>query len=342
MKPPTPIVSVLMPCYNSAQTVNQALDSIFSQTLPDFELIAVDDGSTDGTAQLLQQRAASDPRLNVIDIPHRGIVSALKRGLEACRAPYVARMDSDDIAHPDRLRLQVNFLELNPQIGVAGCLVKAFPEDQVRQGFQVYLDWLNTLVDDSSIRREIFIESPLPHPSVTFRKEAVLSAGGYLDTGWAEDYDLWLRLYLAGVGFGKVPEVLLDWREDAGRLTRTDPRYSLENFIRAKAHYLPRGPLAGRESVIIWGAGMTGRRICKQLVRQDGPVKAFIDVDQRKIGRTKRGFPVYSPDKIPELWESSPNPVLLSAVAARSARALIREYMVRLKFVEGIDFWMVA
>lgn len=342
MKPPTPVVSVLMPCYNSAQTINQALDSIFAQTLFDFELIAVDDGSIDGTGQLLQQRAATDPRLKLIKIPHRGIVAALNRGLEACRAPIIARMDSDDIAHPDRLKLQLDFLERNPQIGVAGCLVKAFPEHQVRQGFQVYLDWLNALIDDSSIRREIFIESPLPHPSVTFRKEAVLSAGGYQDRGWAEDYDLWLRLYLAGVGFGKVPEVLLDWREDAGRLTRTDSRYSLENFIRAKAHYLPRGPLAGRASVIIWGAGMTGRRICKQLVRRDVPVVAFIDVDQRKIGRTKRGFPVYSPEKIPELWDSSPNPVLLSAVAARRARNLIREYLVNLNFVEGIDFWMVA
>ena len=331
-----------MPCYNAAKTLTNALDSIFTQTFTDFELIVVDDGSTDATPQILHQRVETDERLRVLSTSHGGIVQALNHGLAACRGTYVARMDRDDISHPERLRLQVDYLERNPKIGVTGCLVRAFPADQVREGFQVYLDWLNDLVDDADIRRDIFIESPLPHPSVTFQRELVLNAGGYQERGWAEDYDLWLRLYRMGVRFGKVPEFLLDWREDANRLTRTDARYSLENFLRAKAHYLARGPLAGRDRVFIWGAGMTGRRLCKLLVRQGVPISTFIDVDEYKIGRTKRGLPVVSPDRIPELWGTSQNPALLSAVGARVARPLIRDYLSKLDLTEGEHFWMAA
>src|SRR3990172_3586333 len=117
--------------------------------------------------------------------------------------------------------------------------------------FRLYLDWLNSLVSDADIRREIFVESPLAHPSVVFLRRWVEQVGGYQDHGWPEDYDLWLRLYLAGANFAKVPEVLLYWRESPERLTRRDGRYALENFLRAKAHYLKRGPLAGGEAVII-------------------------------------------------------------------------------------------
>lgn len=337
-----PEVSILLPCYNAAATLYQSLDSLLSQTLQDFEIIAVDDGSTDNTLDILQHRASLDNRICIIQTPHRGIVNALNTGLAACRAPYVARMDSDDRAHPTRLEKQVSLLEDNPQVGVVSCLVSAFPKERVREGFLVYLDWLNGLIEDQDIRREIFIESPLPHPSVTFRRELVVGAGGYQDNGWAEDYDLWLRLYLAGAHFAKVPELLMDWREDPSRLTRTDSTYSLENFLRAKAHYLALGPLAGCDSVIIWGAGMTGRRISKHLQRLGVRLTAFIDVDQKKIGRTKRGLPIMSPQDIPLLWNQADQPALLSAVAARKARPLIRQYLDDLKLKEGFDWWFVA
>ncbi|MEA3439829.1 MAG: glycosyltransferase family A protein, partial [Chloroflexota bacterium] len=168
MNPSTPEVSILLPCYNAADTLFQSLDSLISQTLQDFEIVAVDDGSTDNTLDILQHHASLDNRICTIQTPHRGIVSALNTGLAACRAPYVARMDSDDRAHPKRLEKQVSLLDDNPQIGVVSCLVSAFPKERVREGFLVYLDWLNSLIEDQDIRREIFIESPLPHPSVTF------------------------------------------------------------------------------------------------------------------------------------------------------------------------------
>lgn len=337
-----PQVSVLMPCYNSAATLEVTLDSLAAQTLQEYELVAVDDGSTDDTYDILQQRADRDNRIHIISTPHRGIVAALNTGLENCHAQYVARMDSDDRAHPDRLKKQVSYLEEHPDVAVVSCLVTAFPPHQVREGFQVYIDWVNSLVDDADIRREIFIESPLPHPSVTYRRELVQAVGGYQDHGWAEDYDLWLRLFLGETRFAKIPEVLLDWREDPNRLTRTHSRYSLQNFLKAKAFYLSIGPLVERDSVIIWGAGMTGRRLSKLLLRRGTPIIAFIDIDPKKMGRTKHGLPIYPPSEIENLWGGSTQPALISAVGARNARPLIRKYLQERGLIEASDWWFAA
>ena len=337
-----PLVSVLLPCYNAARTLKETLESLSCQTFEDFEVIAVDDGSTDETSSILQESAHVDQRIRLINQTHSGIVTALNAGMQACQSPFIARMDADDLAHPQRLALQAAFLEQHPGIAVVGCRVRGYPPEDVRQGFSIYLDWQNSLLTNEDIRREMFIESPLAHPSVIVRKEWLFKVGGYQEHGWPEDYDLWLRLYLAGAGFAKLPEILLDWREHTARLTRQDSRYSLENFLRAKAYYLVRGPLLERGAVLLWGAGMVGRRLSKHLLRQGAPLKAFVDVDPVKIGRTRRGLPILSPEDLPEWWERSPNPVVLAAVGARGARQLIRQRLESLGLREARDWWSVA
>ncbi len=335
-------VSILMPCFNAAATLEEALQSLVEQSLSDFEVVAIDDGSTDATAAILQTWADKDGRIIVHSQPHSGIVAALNAGLARCRAPYVARMDADDLAHPQRLEKQVAFLDRHEEIDLVSCLVECFPRENVRQGFRIYTDWMNSLVEEEQIIKEMFIESPFAHPSVTFRRRVVERLGGYQDHGWAEDYDLWLRMLIAGRRFAKLPQVLLMWREHPGRLTRQDRRYSLENFLRAKAYYLAQGPLKGRDSIILWGAGMTGRRLSKHLARQQLPLRAFIDVDVSKIGGTKRGLPVFSVDMLPRIWGASQGAALLVAVASQKARGLIRQHLEGLGLVEGVDWWAVA
>jgi glycosyltransferase involved in cell wall biosynthesis len=337
-----PEVSILMPCYNAAETLPETLESLACQTLTDFEIIAVDDGSNDSTLHILQDWAAHDSRLHVLTKKHSGIVDTLNLGLRACQADYVARMDADDRCHPERLALQTAFLKENPDIGLVSCQVAGFPKEHVREGFRLYLEWLNALISDADIRCEIFVESPLPHPSVTFRKAAVLAAGNYQEHGWPEDYDLWLRMYLQGTRFAKIPQVLLDWREHPERLTRTDGRYSLENFLRTKAYYLTQGPLVNRDAVIIWGAGMMGRRLSKQLSRLKAPIVAFVDIDPKKIGRTRRGLPIISPEELIPWWRRYENPIILAAVGARGARILIRQRLNEYGFVEAQDWWGAA
>ncbi|KAA3646667.1 MAG: glycosyltransferase [Chloroflexi bacterium] len=337
-----PAVSVILPCYNATATLNETLESLAAQTHHDFEIVAVDDGSTDGTADMLATWAQSEPRLRVITQEHAGVIGAANTALANCESTYVARMDADDRAHPERLAKQAAYLDAHPDVGVVGCLVRGFPESELREGFRIYIDWLNSLVSNEDIRREMFVESPIANPSAIFRKELVLDAGGYQDRGWPEDYDLWLRLYLSGAKFAKVPEVLLDWRDHPTRLTRADSRYSLENFIRTKAHYIAQGPLVGRDAVILWGAGMMGKRVSKHLLRAEVPLVVFVDVDKAKIGRTRRGLPIVSPDELMEWWGRYENPALLAAVGARGARKLIRARLNEFGLVEGKDWWGVA
>jgi len=251
-------------------------------------------------------------------------------------------MDADDLSHPERFARQAVFLDQHPDIALVGSRVRGYPREDVREGFAVYLEWQNALLQDEDIRREIFVESPLAHPSVMMRRDDLQEVGGYQEHDWPEDYDLWLRFYLAGKRFAKLPEFLLEWREHPDRLTRQDSRYSLENFLRVKAHYLVRGPLRGKEAVLVWGAGMTGRRLSKHLLRKEAPLTAFIDIDPDKIGRTRRGLPILSPDDLPDWWRSSTNPVVLAAVGARGARRLIRQHLTAIGLQEGRDWWGVA
>jgi glycosyltransferase involved in cell wall biosynthesis len=331
-----------MPCYNVAATLDETMGSLLEQTYPGFEIIAVDDGSEDSTLNQLQAWAERDARVRLLAREHEGIIPTLNAGLAICRSTLVARMDADDRAHPQRLERQVEMLEADPGLAVCASLVEGFPVENVREGFQIYIGWLNHLVGHEAITREIFIESPLAHPSVAFRKRWVEKVGGYQEHGWPEDYDLWLRLYLAGARFAKVPEILLYWREHELRLTRTDSRYSVENFIRAKAHYLCQGPLSDRDGVIIWGAGQMGRRLAKHLDREGAPLVAFIDIDPGKIGRERRGKPIVGPEDLRNQLDASERLVVLAAVRSRGARALIRERLNGMGLRAGADWWAVA
>ncbi len=342
--PPTrpPAISVLMPVYNAEATLDEALSSLAAQTLGDFEIVAVDDGSTDATPAILAAWQKSEKRLRVIRIAHAGVPTALQVGLEACRAPLIARMDADDRTYPTRLAAQAEFLRAHPQVAVLGTRVALHPKGMNGEGMRVYLEWQNRLLTDEQIRREIFIESPFVHPSVMFRREAVERVGGYRSVPWLEDYDLWLRLYLEGARFAKLPQTLLLWRDHAERVTRRDKRASLENLLRLKAHYLALGPLRGRESIIVWGAGMTGRRLGKLLLRAGLPVVAFVDIDPQKIGKTRHGRPIFAAEELPRLWKAHPSPAVIVAVGARRARALIRPRLTEWGLCEGQDWWFAA
>jgi len=311
-----------MPVYNERETVERAVRSIARQRGVSVELICVDDGSTDGSLHVLRHLARSFPGMRIISQSHRGIVAALNAGLEAARHPFVARMDADDVAHPDRLRLQVDFLIRYPDVGVLGTRVRSFPAAAVSRAFYGYEAWNNGLVTPEDMAREIYVESPLVHPSAMYRRDEVLRLGGYRDVPWPEDYDLWLRYHQLGYRLAKLPRVLLGWRMRPNRLSFRDPRCSLGAFLRCKAHFLARDPRVKGGPVIIWGAGMTGRRLGKALMREGVDVRAFLDISPRRIGSTRHGRPVYPVERARE-W----NHFIIVAVGAPGAREEIRRQL---------------
>ena len=340
--PPSPAISVLLPIFNGEKFLDECLASLLEQSFEDFEIVAVDDGSSDGSAEILKVWCSRDARIRVLTRPHSGLVEALNAGLSACRGELIARMDADDKVHPRRLELQAQAFEESPDLDVGASLVAHFPDETLREGLRIYENWLNSLVTHDQILRERFIESPIPHPAAMVRRRVLEEVGGYRDLGYPEDYDLWLRLAAAGKRFGKVPEILYFWRHHEGRLTFTDPRYAVERFLACKAHHLTHGPLKGVDSVIVWGAGQTGRRLSKHLIREGAQVTAFIEIDPSKIGGTLRSRPVHSPEDLPQLLEETTSRVLVAAVSSRGARALIRQRLESLNLKETLDFWCVA
>jgi glycosyltransferase involved in cell wall biosynthesis len=337
-----PLVSVVMPCFNAGKTVDEAIESVLSGELADLELVAVDDGSQDDTPERLDLWAARDRRVRPITSAHLGIIGALNLGWRSAGGGLIARMDADDISHAGRLAAQVSLLNSRPDVAAVSCLVRGLPLATGAGGFHAYLEWLNRLVTPDEIAREIFVESPLVHPSAMIRRVWLDRMDGYQEHGWPEDYDLWLRMHLAGARFAKVRRVLFSWRERPERLTRTDSRYSVRNFLRAKAQYLVTGPLADRDAVLIWGAGQMGRRLSKHLLERGAPIAAFIDIDPAKIGRTKRGRPVVGRQELMDWWSRFKRPVLIAAVGSHGARASIREYLVDLGLREARDWWAAA
>lgn len=330
----SPQVSVLIPVYNAASTVESAVGSVLRQAFGDFEVVVVDDGSNDGTAQVLKRLAALDGRVRPVFAGHAGLIPALNTGLEACRGEFVARMDGDDYCHPDRLRTQVELLRSRPEISVCSSLVRSFPRRDVQPGFVLYEIWLNSITEHEEIARDIFVESPVAHPSVMLRTEELRELGGYEEHGWPEDYDLWLRYFAAGKRFAKVPRTLLFWRAHSSRLTFTDSRYSLENFLKAKAHYLARLLGPKHDEIILWGAGMTGRRLAKHLTRNGVKIACAVDIDPNKIGRTVRSIPIIAPESLPD----HPNTFIIVAIGSAEARRIIRGRLAGMGKQETRDF----
>lgn len=332
-----PAVSVLLAVRNEERDLPAALRSLRRQTLRNWELIAVDDGSTDRTAQILQAAAAENPRIRPFCRPPQGLVAALNFGLAHCSAPYVARMDGDDIAHPQRLALQLAALENAPELTLVASRVRHFPRPRLQGGMRAYESWQNQLLDHDEIVRNLFVESPFAHPSVMYRKQAVTAAGAYREQGWAEDYDLWLRLARQGARFSRLPETLLFWRDRPERLTRTADNCTLEAFRRCKAAFLCRDFLCGADEVILWGAGMEGKAWRKILIEHGIRVSGWIDIDRRKIGQIIHGAPVHSPEEFHRTTGK-----ILVTVGTRGARPLIRGWCRDQGLIENCDYFCVT
>lgn len=329
---------MLIPVWNAAATLAEALDDVAAQTMPDWECIVVLDGPSDTSAEIANEYATRDARFRVLARPHEGLVAALNAGLAEVRAPIVARFDADDRMHPERLARQQALLEARPEVGVVTCgvaydVVGVAPE-RGGAGMDRHVAWLNSLDTPTQMRAARCIDAPVVHPATAFRTELVNALGGYRDGPFAEDHDLWLRLFQRGVGFGRVPETLVTWRDRADRMTRRDLRYA-EDLRRKLVHlHLLEGPLAHRRARI-WGAGRYGRRHAQELLQCGASVDDLIDVDPRKIGQRMAGGLLV-------VAAASLGPpdgrLILAAVASAGARALIADFLAARGYEEERDW----
>jgi glycosyltransferase involved in cell wall biosynthesis len=219
-------ISVLLAVYNVEAYVAEALASIQSQTFTDIEMVVVDDGSTDGTLRIVEQIATEDARIKVVrSLRNLGLPLALNLGLPFCQAPFIARMDGDDIALPVRLEMQLRFLENNSNIALVGCATSAIDErGQPIPGLGVSLKPITQV----AISRTLLLASPCSHIWLA-RREVYDKLSGYREIAVAEDYDFLLRAITAGFRISNLPESLM--------LIRTRPGNNSSRLEQRKAHY---------------------------------------------------------------------------------------------------------
>ncbi|MEI7817405.1 MAG: glycosyltransferase [Desulfuromonadales bacterium] len=332
-----PEISILMPVRNEERYLQSALDSLYLQTLTAWELIAVDDGSSDNTVQILAEAARRDRRIQVIRREGGGLVAALNAGLIACRSPLLARMDGDDISHPRRLELQAAWLNTHPETGLVACDFRHFPRNGLKQGMIDYESWQNSLTDHSKVIRDLFVESPFVHPSIMTRRTILEDLKGYQDNRWPEDYDLWLRMAAVGVQFARIPQSLLFWRDHPERATRTMDEYALQAFRACKFQHLLHSFLKDTKDLVIAGAGLEARVWQRLLAAEDVSVSTWLDVDPKKIGRKLHNAPVISPEALQLNGRK-----MIVAIGVRGAREQFRSVAEGRGWQEGIDFVCVA
>ena len=197
-----PLVSVIMPVYNTAEYLDEAVRSILGQTLDDFEFIIVDDGSTDGSRKILNQYV--DKRMKVKHQENRGIVASLNRGLELARGKYIARMDSDDISLPDRLAKQIAFMESHVEVGICGTACCLFGDE---------CGITRPKTESEEIKSWLLFGPCMAHPTVMMRRDLILEHGLFYNPEFkqAEDYELWLR-FSQHCEMANLPEPLLLYR----------------------------------------------------------------------------------------------------------------------------------
>ncbi len=332
-----PRVSVVLPVKNGAATLDAALESIVAQTFSDFELIVVDHASTDATPRVLEGWARRDARIHLHRCERPGLAHALNAGLQVATAPLLARMDCDDLAYPERFARQVAALEAEPDLTGLGTAVEIFRDDRpVSPNLQRYAHWLNSLTTPEALCRERYLESPLCHPSVMIRTDALVAHGGWREGPWPEDYDLWLRMLEAGQQLRTLPEVLLRWRDHVDRFTRHDPRCHWRALVALKAEHLARR--FSQTPLILGGAGRIGRALLRELTLRGCSVQAVLEVNPRRVGQRVQGVPM-----VP--WSQVGPPAgrhLLAAVGSWGAREEIRRALHAESWREGPDFTVVA
>ncbi len=249
-----PTLSVLLPVRDAAPWLPETLADLLAQQGPSFEILAVDDGSCDGSREILDRAARDDSRIRVFDGLARGPAHALNLALSEARAPWVGHMEADDRCPADRWQILLAALQDH---GWDGVLSQVEQCGEVSPGMDRYLAWQNSLLRQEEMGRLRFVEIPAMHQTGLYRAEMLRDLGGYREhSEWPLDIDFWMRWLATGASFGKVPRVLYSWRQHARQSTRTSPRHTLAALRRCKCHYLLAGPARDRK-IELFSRGQT-------------------------------------------------------------------------------------
>jgi len=301
-----PLVSILLPVKNTESYLPACLDSILAQSLLDWELIAVNDHSTDNSAAILNAYAQKDQRIIVLENIDKGIIAALRLAYQNSVGTYITRMDSDDKMAVEKLEVLLNALsvkltksprfekfmsasanqEIRGQLAVGQ--VQYFSATQLGAGYQKYEQWLNQLSAQGNNFQEIYKECVIPSPCWMVHREDLDHCGAFESNRYPEDYDLCFRFYQHGLSVVPSNKVLHYWRDYPNRTSRTDAHYSDNRFLAIKLFYFLKLDYQKDRTLVLWGAGKKGKWIAQYLIKQEIPFQ-WVCNNPKKIGKNIYG-----------------------------------------------------
>ena len=317
-----PLVSILIPFKNTGEYLEPCLLSILNQTYSNWELLIIDDGSTDNSFEIVNTFAIKDERIKLFKNTGQGIIDALKLAFEKSTGELITRMDSDDVMQPNKIEVLANHLILHGTKHVALGLVNYFAEGGIKDGYKSYETWLNSLTLKGRNFSEIYKECVIPSPCWMVYRSDLIACDAFNPSRYPEDYDLAFRFYKHQFKCIPCDVVLHNWRDYNNRTSRTHVHYAENHFIDIKLLYFLELDYNPRKTLVVWGAGNKGKTIAKKLIAQNIPFEWICD-NPKKIGRDIYGV-ILKPFRD---LESITNPQSIITVANKTEQKTILNYM---------------
>ncbi|OIQ29127.1 MAG: glycosyl transferase family 2 [Bacteroidetes bacterium MedPE-SWsnd-G2] len=330
----TPLISIIIPFKNTGKYLEVCLQSIITQTHKNWELLIVDDNSSDNSFEIVNQFAQTDHRITLLKSKGTGIIDALQTGYAMAKGEFITRMDSDDRMEHDKLKTMISQLLEYGTGHIALGLVSYFSENGVGNGFMEYETWLNQLTSEGKNFQSIYKECVIPSPCWMVHKTDFDACGGFNSNIYPEDYDLAFRFYKHNYKCIPCNQVLHYWRDYGERASRNDSNYSKNSLLDIKLKYFIALELNTAIPLVLWGAGQKGKRMAQQLIDQNIEFNWICD-NPKKIGKDIYGKKLLPFNQLKQLE----NPQSIITVANKTAQQEIRLYLQSLGKKEMEDYY---
>ena len=278
------LISIVMPIRNAELYLEECLNSILNQTEQNWELLAINDHSTDTTSTILQQFSEKDNRIKTFNNTGKGIIEALRFAYSKSIGNFITRMDADDIMPIHKLQTLKTALLTQGEGHVATGLVEYFADYPMGNGYLKYQNWLNTLTKTGSNFKELYKECSIPSPCWMVSRTDFEACEAFQPNLYPEDYDLAFRFYKYGMKVIPSNDILHLWRDYQKRTSRTDDNYADNTFLSIKMYYFLTLEYQKEKTIILWGAGKKGKEIAKILIAKNIPFQ-WVCNNPKKIGK---------------------------------------------------------
>ena len=329
------LISILLPVRNAELFLSACLESIENQTETDWELIAIDDHSTDKSFEILNSFEKKMPKqIHVFKNEGKGIIPALKFAYSKCQGEFITRMDADDLMEKNKLASLKSLLEKNGRGHVATGLVKYFSETQLGDGYKRYEEWLNALSLENKNYEDIYKECVIPSPAWMCHRDDLEKCGGFEIQQYPEDYDLCFRFYKNNLKVVAAQNIIHHWRDYSNRTSRTDPNYANQHYFDLKLPYFLELDFDENRPLVIWGAGKKGKHLVKKLVEQK------IDFHWVSNNKKKNGKMIY--DKLVQHFEKVnelEKPQVIVSVASPEGQVEILSFFQKKEMKKSKDYF---